>query len=285
MSLPLPSSLSPSKVSSFKDCALAFRFSSIDRLPEPTTAAAAKGTLVHRALELLFWEEEQGGRSRGAAEAKLSRAVDELLGDPEYAALELSGAVRDEFVADASVLLDNYFTLEDPDSVRVLGTELRVSARRGNLHLRGIIDRLELDDDGELVVTDYKTGRAPSVNYEQGKLGGVHFYAFLCEEVLGRRPARVQLLHLREPMQISTVPTEQSARGLQIQTMAVWAAVERACEQEDFRPKPGRLCSYCSFRAYCPAVGGDLSLVPPPPPPSTGTAAGRGRTSWPIVAA
>ncbi len=184
MSLPLPSSLSPSKVSSFKDCALAFRFSAIDRLPEPASAAAAKGTLVHRALELLFWEEEQGARSRAAAETKLSRAVDELLDDPEYACLELVGPARDEFVADAGVLLDNYFTLEDPDSVRVLGTELRVSARRGNLHLRGIIDRLELDDDGELVVTDYKTGRAPSVNYEQGKLGGVHFYAFLCEEVL-----------------------------------------------------------------------------------------------------
>jgi putative RecB family exonuclease len=285
MSLPLPSSLSPSKVSSFKDCALAFRFSAIDRLPEPASAAAAKGTLVHRALELLFWEEEQGNRSRAAAEAKLSRAVDEQLDDPEYAALELVGAARDEFVADAGVLLDNYFTLEDPDGVRVLGTELRVSAQRGNLHLRGIIDRLELDDDGELVVTDYKTGRAPSLNYEQGKLGGVHFYAFLCEEVLGRRPARVQLLHLREPMRISTIPTEQSARGLQIQTMAIWAAVEKACEREDFRPKPGRLCNYCSFRAYCPAVGGDLSLLPPPPPPSTGTGAGRGRTSWPIAAA
>jgi putative RecB family exonuclease len=283
--LPLPSSLSPSKVSSFKDCALAFRFSAIDRLPEPASAAAAKGTLVHRALELLFWEEEQGNRSRAAAEAKLSRAVDEQLDDPEYAPLELVGAARDEFVADAGVLLDNYFTLEDPDTVRVLGTELRVSAQRGNLHLRGIIDRLELDDDGELVVTDYKTGRAPSLNYEQGKLGGVHFYAFLCEEVLGRRPARVQLLHLREPMRISTIPTEQSARGLQIQTMAIWAAVEKACEREDFRPKPGRLCNYCSFRAYCPAVGGDLSLLPPPPPPSTGTGAGRGRTSWPIAAA
>lgn len=281
MSLPLPTSLSPSKVSSFKDCALAFRFSAIDRLPEPPSPQAAKGTLVHRALELLFWEEEQGARSRAAAEAKLGRAVDEVLGDPEYAGLDLVGPARDEFVADAGVLLDNYFTLEDPDGVRVLGTELRVSAQRGSLRLRGIIDRLELDEDGELVVTDYKTGRAPSVNYEQGKLGGVHFYAFLCEEVLGRRPARVQLLHLREPMRISTVPTEQTVRGLHIQTMAVWAAVEKACEREDFRPKPGRLCGHCAFRPFCPAVGGDLSLLPPPPPPSAGPV-GRGRAAWPI---
>src|SRR5437867_4485649 len=136
MSLPLPTSLSPSKVSSFKDSALAFRFSAIDRRPEPP-------------------------------------------------------------------------------QVRVIGTELLLEAPLpgGSLTLRGIIDRLELDDDGELVVTDYKTGKAPWAAQEQSRLGGVHFYAFLCEQLLGRRPARVQLLHLREPIAISTVPSAQSVRG------------------------------------------------------------------------
>jgi putative RecB family exonuclease len=54
MALPLPRSLSPSKVASFKDCGLAFKFSAIDRLPEPPSPWATKGTLVHRALELLM---------------------------------------------------------------------------------------------------------------------------------------------------------------------------------------------------------------------------------------
>ena len=42
---------------------------------------------------------------------------------------------------------------------------------------------------------------------------------------------------------------------------AVWSAVERACEREDFRPKPGRLCDWCGFKAYCPAFGGDVALA------------------------
>jgi putative RecB family exonuclease len=262
--LPLPTSLSPSKVSSFKDCALAFRLSAIDRLPEPSSPYAAKGTLVHRALQLLMFEHEAGDRTPATARAALERAVPEILDDPELADLALGADERAAFVADAGVLLDNYFTLEDPNSVQVLGTELLLSVTIGTLHLRGIIDRLELDADGELVITDYKTGRAPSQAYEQTKLGGVHFYAFLCEAVLGRRPARVQLLHLREPIAISTAPSEQSIRGLRQQTMAVWSAVERACQQEDFRPKPGRLCGSCAFRAYCPAVGGDLSQLAAP---------------------
>jgi putative RecB family exonuclease len=262
VSLPLPTSLSPSKVSSFKDCALAFRLSAIDRVPEPSSPHAAKGTLVHRALELLMFEHDPGARTPEAARAALARATVEVLDDPELADLDLGEEERAAFVADAEHLLDNYFTMEDPNEVRVLGTELMLSVRIGSLHLRGIIDRLELDADGELVVTDYKTGRAPSANYEQSKLGGIHFYAFLCEAVLGRRPARIQLLHLREPVAISTVPSEQSIRGLRQQTMAVWSAVERACEREDFRPKPGRLCGYCAYHAYCPAVGGDLAKVP-----------------------
>ncbi len=261
MALPLPTSLSPSKVSSFKDCALAFRLSVIDRLPEPPSPHAAKGTLVHRALQLLMWEEEPADRTVDAARAKLERAVPEILDGEEYRALPWEPGQKDDFVADAAVLIENYFRLEDPTAVRVIGTELRMSVDLGSLRLSGIIDRLDLDADGGLVVTDYKTGRAPSANFEQSRLGGVHFYAFLCEQVLGQRPVRVQLLHLREPLAISTVPSDQSIRGMRLQTTAIWAAVEQACDREDFRPKPGRLCDYCAYHDLCPAVGGDLSRV------------------------
>jgi putative RecB family exonuclease len=72
---------------------------------------------------------------------------------------------------------------------------------------------------------------------------------------------------------------------LHVQTMAVWAAVEKACQREDFRPKPGRLCSWCSFQAYCPAQGGDLGLVPLPVPAPAGGGSGRGRDAWPIPVA
>jgi len=132
-----------------------------------------------------------------------------------------------------------------------------LSVQVGALSLRGIIDRLELDDGGGLVVTDYKTGRAPAPAYEQSRFGGLHFYAYLCEKVVGVRPVRVQLLHLREPLAISTIPSDQSVRGLWQRASAVWEAVELACEREDFRPNPGPLCDFCAFHAYCPAWGGD----------------------------
>jgi putative RecB family exonuclease len=266
MSFPLPSSLSPSKVSSFKECALAFRFAAIDKLPEPPSPWTVKGTLVHRALELLFWEEPAGRRTPAAAMARLERAWAELQADPEFAQLELSDTEQAEFKAGAVGLVDNYFVLEDPNAVHVIGTELYLEVQLGSLRLRGIIDRLDLGPDGELIVTDYKSGKAPPVAYENGRLGGVQFYAFLCEQVFGRRPARIQLLHLAEPVAIISTPTEQSTRGLEKRALAVWTAIERACEREDFRPKPSRLCDFCAYKAYCPAFGGDPSLAVPTAP-------------------
>ncbi len=261
MSLALPASLSPSKVASFKDCAMMFRFSAIDRVPEPPSPSAAKGTLVHRALELLMLERGPDRTIEKALDC-LAVAVPEILDGPEYAGLPLTEDERAKFLADADVLVRKYFQLEDPTKIRPIGLELRMEASLGTLRLRGIIDRLELGPDGELIVTDYKTGKVPGVNYEQGKLGGVQFYAYLCEQMLGRRPDKVQLLYLSEPVAIVHEPSDQSIRGLTMRAKAIWTAVERACEREDFRPKPSRLCNVCSFKAWCPAFGGDPALAP-----------------------
>ncbi len=86
-------------------------------------------------------------------------------------------------------MLDRYFALEDPRRVEPVGVELMLEADIGGVTVRGIIDRLERDADGGLVVTDYKTGRAPSVAQEQSRLGGVHFYAFLCHVHYGQLPS------------------------------------------------------------------------------------------------
>jgi putative RecB family exonuclease len=260
MALTLPSSLTPSKVASFKDCALAFRFSAIDRLPEPPSPWATKGTLVHRALELLFCEPPER-RTTSVALGCLERAREEMRSHPEFAGLGLDAAAEEAFAAEAETLVRRYFELENPAAVHPIGLELRLEARVDSLVLRGVIDRLDLDVDGGLVVTDYKTGKPPGIVHEQSRLGGVHFYAFLCEQVLGRRPSRIQLLYLSEPVAIVSEPSDQSIRGLEQRTQAIWRAIERACDRDDFRPHPSALCDWCAFRDYCPAFGGDPALA------------------------
>lgn len=257
---PIPSSLSPSRVSSFTTCPMQFRFSSVERLPEPPGVATTRGTIVHRALELLFVLPAPERTPDNLARA-LTDSLDEYATHADYVGLQLDDDAASSFRTDCERLIERYFDMEDPAQVRDIGLEVRMAAQVGDLELRGIIDRLELDSEGELVVTDYKTGRPPSGNYEQKSLAGVHFYSFLCERVLGRRPVKIRLMYLSTGETIETVPSAQSVKFIDTRTAAVWKAVERACTTGDFRPRPGRLCDWCSYRRWCPAFDGDPRLA------------------------
>jgi putative RecB family exonuclease len=251
----VPTNLSPSRVEKFTSCPLAFRFASIEKLPEPATVHATKGSLVHRALELAF-ESAPAERTPERFAAALATARQEYHQLEEYAQLALGPEQEAAFDQDCDQLVATYLRMEDPTVIRPIGLELRLEAPVGTLRLRGIIDRLELRD-GELVVTDYKTGRAPSANWEQKSLAGVHFYSFLCDAVFGRRPAAIRLMYLRSGETIEAVPSERSVRFLTTRTTAVWKAVERACQSGEFKPRPSALCASCTFQPWCPSFGGD----------------------------
>ncbi|CAN5709703.1 MAG: RecB family exonuclease [Ilumatobacteraceae bacterium] len=255
----VPTGLSPSRVEAFTSCPLAFRFSSIQHLPDAPSIHATRGSLVHRALELAF-QAPAHERTPARFRCSLDVAREEFRSDPDFVALGLDPDARDQFDEECRTLVETYLTMEDPQAVRPIGLELRLSADVGSLSLRGIIDRLELRQ-GELVVTDYKTGRAPSLNWEQKSLAGVHFYSFLCEQVLGRRPSAIRLMYLRSGETIEAVPSGQSVRFITTRTRAVWEAVERACATGDFRPRPSARCESCGFRAWCPSFGGDPDLA------------------------
>src|ERR1700739_586219 len=209
MALSPPRTLTPSKVSAFTSCPLAFRFSQIERRPEPPSGPAVKGTLVHAALERLFWYHPAGQRTAAAGPLEVERAWNAMQDDEEVVGLGLDHEAGAEFVEDARRLVAHYFRLEDSNEGRAVGVELGVETDLEGLRLRGIIDRLDVTEDGRLIVVDYKTGRAPSERFERGSLGGVQTYALLCESMLGRAPAEVRLLYLREPLVITATATEQ----------------------------------------------------------------------------
>jgi putative RecB family exonuclease len=256
MPYPLPPTLSPSRVTAFTDCALAYRFANLDRLPGPPSPHATKGTLVHAALEGLFaYDAPQ--RTPELAAACLDRAAAAMVDDPELADLGLDEEGMAAFVADAHRLLGKYFELEDPRRVHAVGLELRLEADIGGVSLRGIIDRLDRLPDGSFQVVDYKSGKAPPERYEKAKLLGVDAYALLIERILGVRPVAVKLLYLGDGVALTCTPSEQNSRFVEKKVGAIWQSIQRANATDAFKPQPGRLCDWCAFQAWCPSFGGD----------------------------
>jgi len=116
---PVPTSLSPSRVEAFTSCPMAFRFASIERLPEAPSPHTTKGSLVHRALELLFTH-ANSQRTADTARAMFALAVDEFAVDPEFTGLHLDEALLREHAGEGAV--------HEPDALLELG--LLVLCRR-----------------------------------------------------------------------------------------------------------------------------------------------------------
>jgi putative RecB family exonuclease len=295
-------SLSPSRAADFKTCPLLFRFRTIDKLPEQPSADQARGTLVHAVLERLF-DLPAAERTPDAAAALVAPAWAALLeAEPALAeiftiapaprltdpaavtaeadatgqAVLLPAATADPaallsgFLASARGLLDGYFAVEDPRRLEPAEREALVSTLVDEqLLIRGYIDRLDVNPAGELRVVDYKTGGAPREAFEGRALFQLKFYALVLWRTRGVVPRVLRLVYLKDAEVCDYSPDAEELERFERTLVALSQAIERAKHDRDFRPKPSRLCGWCSHQAHCPEFGGTPPPYPTPSPAPT----------------
>lgn len=280
--------LSPSRAGDFMQCPLLYRFRVVDRLPEPPSAAAVRGTFVHSVLENVFDLPAHRRRPDDAVGLMEQTWADLVAERPEVlevlrsdgsgsgagsGATALDAEVTAEelaaWMADAEALVRRWFTLEDPSVLEPAERELYVEVpvdrggERGQLTLRGYVDRVDVAPaDGALWVVDYKTGRAPSELFQAKALFQMKFYALAIWRLRGRVPALLQLVYLKDGTILRHAPTEEELLATERKVVALYDAIEQAAERGDWRPNRSRLCDWCSFQSICPAWGG----TPPPLP-------------------
>jgi len=252
----VPTTLSPSRISSFENCPLQFRFANLQALPQPPQEHLVRGNAVHRALELLF-NDDPAERTKQRAAETLATTRTEFADDGNYAGLGLSGTMEDAFWAECARHVDNYFAMEDPSTVVDAELETWVEARVGSVTRRGYVDRMERDPDGRLVISDYKTGKVPNPKFEDKAMAQLQIYAYLVREMRGETPSALRLYFVRDRVRIDRVPTDQSLRDVEKRTTAVHDAIARSCESGVFATKKGPLCNFCAFTSWCPEFGGD----------------------------
>jgi putative RecB family exonuclease len=257
-------SLSPSRAADFKTCPLLYRFRTIDRLPEQPSFDQARGTLVHAVLERLFdlpAAERTIEQAAGLVEPQWQRMLEE---QEELGGLFVDGGAPEEFLTSARGLLDGYFAVEDPRRLDPAERECLVSTEvdEGRLVLRGYVDRLDVSPAGDLRVVDYKTGGAPREAFEARALFQLKFYALVLWRTRGVVPRVLRLLYLKDAEVCDYTPDVEELTRFERTLVALWAAIERATAERDFRPRPSRLCGWCAHQALCPAYDG----TPPPFP-------------------
>jgi putative RecB family exonuclease len=257
--------LSPSRASEFTGCPLLYRFRSVDRLPEPPSPEATRGTLVHKVLEDLF-DLPADERTPDRAGAMLEPVWEQLLAEePGLAApFGADGATdADDWLASCHAVLRRYFDLEDPRRLEPAEREVFVEAvLDSGLLLRGVIDRVDQASDGALRLTDYKTGKAAREGFEQLALFQLRFYALVLWRTRGVVPRSLRLLYLGDATAVTYEPDEADLVATERRVEAVWRALRYAEQTGDYRPRRSARCRWCPHKALCPAWGG----TPPPLP-------------------
>ena len=248
-----PPYLSPSSASTFRSCPRRWKFRYIDRLPDPAGEAAIAGTFAHRVLEELM---ELPGDQRTTDQAKiLARDLwPETAEDGDFLALELDDTEQRRFRWLAWTAIEGLWSLENPAEINVVANEQKVDTTLGIVPFRGIVDRLEREGaaaESPLIVSDYKSGKAPSKRFQEGRLEQVLLYAAAIEASTGERPQAARLLYLGQCI-IETPVTEELITSAVSALEDTWNQLSASMGADEFSPSPGPLCGWCPYAGECP---------------------------------
>ena len=222
-------------------CPLLYRFRVIDRLPEPPSPAAARGTLVHAVLEHLF-DRPARERTPEVARSLLDPEWDRLVsGEPELGSLF---AAETDLAAWLAARPGSCWTVTSPWRTRggwsrpTASCAWKPSSPRG-CGCAATSTAWTWRPAARRRIVDYKTGSAPPAEFEARALFQMKFYALVLWRAQGRLPRLLQLMYLGNGEIVRYEPDEADLRATERKIEALWQAIERARQSRDWRPRPG----------------------------------------------
>ena len=243
---------SPSRLLAWLDCPRRYRMQYLDR-PRPTArrqrAHTSVGVATHNILRD-FWDLPPAGRTPAAVERLVRQSwVDVGFRDPEQSA---------HWRARTATRVTAYLRGIDRER-QPLGVERTVSLRTGTLAMTGRLDRLD-DRDGELVVVDYKTGRARLTDEDARTSLPLALYAVAAAGMFRRPCVRVELHHLPTGEVLAHEHTQESLQRKVAEAESIATDLRRAdadyadkgVESPLFGPQVSPICTWCDFREHCP---------------------------------
>ena len=248
--------LSPSRASQFKTCPKQFEYANVIKITEPTNDVQAKGTTIHTALELLF-DELPKNRTKDKLHKLFRNEWNNIRNDDEFSNLFTSKEEERAWGLDAYKLLSNYLQLEDPKEIEPVERERWVRGRIEDLNLRGILDRMDEDEDGNLVILDYKSGKAPSPKYKEPRFFALKLYALLIEQEIGKMPTELKLIYLKNSTVHSLKVNSQMLAEVRSEILGIWEDIKVSFENENFPAIKNTLCNWCYYKPICPAYNQD----------------------------
>ena len=264
----MPRGISHSGVSTWQQCPRRWWFNKIDRLPSPPSAASFKGVFVHRVAE--FAEVERTTLDQLQELCKRLWDGDERILE-ERAKLALPTADEKRLKSEAwPHCLAVRAEVERRGAAEAV--EYVVKADLGGVPFYGEIDRIEsVPGDGardifgpldanEVIVVDWKTGKAPDLESRfpktrveaVQKLDQLVLYAAALKAQDGLSALSCDYVHTGTGQTVRVEPTEARTEQAIGRLVDVWAEVGHTIQRGSVEPSPSPLCGWCPYLDRCP---------------------------------
>lgn len=246
-----PPHLSPSSISTFRQCPLKFKYSKIDLIPEKPQEAAVMGNFVHDVLEELYKLAPED-RTMDNARSIAKNQWGEQWGQKSAQVVHTDEAIR-KFRWSAWWCIENLWKLEDPTLVAPQGLEHELYGQIGGVTVKGFIDRFSFSDGTTfLKISDYKTGKTPREPFVDDKFFQLLVYSHLTASTGVGDVAEVELLYLKDGVRFTKKVTKANLKETLDIVVETKEEIDFRCKEGMFEPNKSILCNWCSYKTICP---------------------------------
>jgi putative RecB family exonuclease len=236
--------LSASRVSTYKTCPRKYYYNYIEELPRLNWDHLDLGTFVHGVLELFH----ENFRSDNDKKYNLNKVMKESF-QKFRTKMEKDKKLKDHILLEARDILKAYLRKIKKDGIgsKIISLEgefeLKLSDRYG---IRGVIDRLDKDNDGVWHIKDYKTNK----NEKYMKPFQLSVYGiYLLDKYKNIDMFRGSYIMLRFDSMLISYNFNKEFIEKTRKSLIEYS--NRITEEERWISKPSKLCDWCDFKLVC----------------------------------
>jgi DNA helicase-2/ATP-dependent DNA helicase PcrA len=240
-----PLNLSYGQVSDYLDCPARYRYAHLIRIPTPASHQMAYGRALHAAVQAYHRRQLAG----------TAMSLDELLAELDAAWESVGFLTRRHEEARRTAARDalrRFWEEQQTEPARPTAIEQEFAVNLGRERVRGRYDRVDLDEQGRVVITDYKSSdvRDPATANRRARESlQLSIYALAYEAQHGRLPDEVALHFLESGIVGRVAPTAKRLEKAAEQVAQVGEGIRDG--RFEAAPSPMR-CGFCPFREICP---------------------------------
>lgn len=242
-----PPHWSATRLKSLLLCPRQFKYAYVDLIPAVPTAPLVFGRALHQTL-LFIHQQQMNGQELPSANETLLRfdALWQQALEEENPFFRTSAATPEQHTTLGHQILRGY--LRSVEGTRPpMAAELSFELAIGDDRLRGVIDRIDEEEDG-LVIVDFKSGARKLSPEEATRDLQLTVYAFAAQQLYGRSTARVAQYYLRDGTYQRSLRGPEDFAWL---IADVLPYARRVLREVQYPARVGYWCNWCDFKAIC----------------------------------